>query len=187
MRKHDALRKKKDAQDDKILLHTSFEWLYTVILLLYGFVFLFTVVFRVSAFRVNNRYGTHTAGVLVSSIGYSPALGDQITISNGYSTFLGKVTAVSGEMISVGSDRDSFANCITYNNKNYFSSEELQTVLKDMKIPENHLLVTEINTENGYFRVGEIISTRQVIGRAECFVYPFSMLGKPINQLSEVH
>ena len=56
-----------------------------------------------------------------------------------------------------------------------------------MKIPEDHILVTGISSENGYFRVGEIISTKQVIGRAECFVYPFSMLGKPVSQLSEVH
>ena len=117
----------------------------------------------------------------------SPQSGDKLTISNGYSAFLGKVIAVSGDKISVGSERDSFANCITYNNKNYFSSEELQTVLKDMKIPEGHFLVTEIETANGYFRVGEIISQKQIIGKAECLVYPFNVLGKPINKLSEVY
>lgn len=187
MRKHNALQKKRDSQDDKIFLRTSFQWLYAVILLLYGFVFLFTIVFRISSFHINNQYGTRTASVLVSSMNHPPESGDQITVSDGYSVFLGKVTAVSGETISVGSERDSFANCITYNNKNYFSSEELQNVLKDMKIPEDHFLVTDINTEKGYFRIGEIISKKQIIGKAECFVYPFSMLGKPVSQLSEVH
>ena len=187
MRKHDTLQKKRDSHDDKVLLRTSFQWLYAVILLLYGFVFMFTVIFRVSSFYVNNQYGMKNAAVLVSSVGYSPEPGDRITVSDGYSAFLGQVAAFSGETVSVGSDKNSFANCITYQNKNYFSSEELQTVLKDMKIPEDHILVTGISSENGYFRVGEIISTKQVIGRAECFVYPFSMLGKPVSQLSEVH
>lgn len=187
MRKHDALQKKRDSHDDKVLLRVSFQWLYAVILLLYGFVFMFTIVFRVSSFYVNNQYGMKQAAVLVSSVGYSPEPGDQITVSDGYSAFLGKVSAVSGETVSVGSDKDSLANCITYQNKNYFSSEELQEVLRDMKIPEGYLLITEIDTQKGYFRVGEIISTKQIIGRAECFVYPFSMLGKPVNQLSEVH
>ena len=187
MRKHNSLQKKRDSRDERLLLRTSFQWLYAVILLLYGFVFMFTVIFRVSSFKLDTPYGIKNAGILVSSIGYSEQIGDKVTVSGHSSAFLGQITALSGEKISVGSDKDSFANCITYKNKNYFSSEELREVLQDMKIPQDCVLITDINSQNGYFRVGEIISKKQIIGKAECFVYPFNMLGKPVTQLPEVY
>ena len=63
MRKHDALQKKKDTADSKKILRTSFQWLYAVIWFLFGFVFLFTVIFKISAFRINKGYETKTACV----------------------------------------------------------------------------------------------------------------------------
>ena len=50
MRKHNALQKKRDDIDSKKILRTSFQWLYAVILLLFGFVILFTVVFKAPVF-----------------------------------------------------------------------------------------------------------------------------------------
>ena len=187
MRKHNALQKKRDDIDSKKILRTSFQWLYAVILLLFGFAILFTVVFKISSFRVNKGSETKNACVLVSSIGYSPAVGDKVTVSSGNSGFLGQISALSGTEISFGSDKNSFANCIVYENKSYFSPEELKEVLKNMKVPQNCVLVTDITSENGYFRIGEIVPESRISGRAECFVYPFNMLGKPIDKLSEVY
>ena len=116
MRKHNALQKKRDDIDSKKILRTSFQWLYAVILLLFGFVILFTVVFKVSFFRVNKGSETKNAFVLVSSIGSSPAVGDKVTVSSGNSGFLGQISALSGTEISFGSDKNSFANCIVYEN-----------------------------------------------------------------------
>ena len=187
MRKHDALQKKKDTADSKKILRTSFQWLYAVIWFLFGFVFLFTVIFKISAFRINKGYETKTAFVLVSSIGYSPSVGDKVTVSSGRSGFLAQISALSGTEISFGNDKNNFANCIVYENKSYFSGDELKQVLENMKVPENCVLVTDITSENGYFRIGEIVPESRISGKAECFFYPFHMLGKPIDKLSEVY
>lgn len=187
MRKHNALQKKRDDIDSKKILRTSSQWLYAVILLLFGFVIMFTVVFKVSSFRIHKGSQTKNACVLVSSIGYSPAVGDKVTVSLGNSGFLGQVAALSGTDISFGTDKNNFANCIVYENKSYFSSDELKEVLKNMKVPENCVLITDITSENGYFRMGEIVPESRISGRAECFVYPFNMLGKPIDKISEVY
>ena len=179
-------QKKNDSADSRKILRTSFQWLYAVILIFFGAVFLFTVVFRVSSFTIRTDSRDVRASVLVSYLGYSPAVGDYVTVVSRYSNFLGQVAACQGDDIAVGTDKNSLAGCITYKNKNFFSSDELMQYLKEMKVPKGYVLVVDMIPENGYFRVGELIRQDQVVGMAECFVYPFDMLGKPVSKITEV-
>ncbi len=182
-----AWQKKCDAADSRKILRTSFQWLYAVILTLFGAVFLFTAVFRVSSFTVRTDSREVKASVLVSYIGYSPTIGDHVTVVSRYSNFIGQVAACQGDVIAIGTDKNSLADCITYKNQNFFSSGDIKQYLKDLKIPKGYVLVVDMIPENGYFRIGELIREDQVVGRAECFVYPFDMLGKPISKITEVN
>ena len=186
-KKNRALQKKSDRADSLKLLRTSFQWLYAVIFIIFAAVLMFTEVFRVFSFGIRTENGTINSGVLVSSIGYSPSVGDDVTVVSKYSNFLGQVAACAGDSIKIGTDKNSFADCITYKNMNFFSSDDIRQYLKDLKDPKDYVLVVDIVPENGYFRVGEIVRTSQIVGKAECFVYPFDMLGKPVGKITEVH
>lgn len=176
-----SLCKKNDREDDRVLVKSSFRWLYVVIWILFAFVFLFTNVFRVVSFAIQTDSGIKTVGVIVSS--EQPRTGDSVVAVIAQKNAFREVIACSGDEISVGIGKSGLTDCIVYKNQRYFSADELGEVLKDLKVPKNCVLLKDSITENGNFRVGEIVEIKKIIGKADCIVYPFDMLGLSVDKI----
>ncbi len=177
---------KNDEKDKNILIRNAFLWVYTVIWILFLFVFLFTAVFRVMSFQIQRDDKMILAAVLVSSGNYQPETGDNIVASIGYSNCLGEIMACSGDSITLGTGKTGLVDCVVYHNRRYFSEEELKAVCKDMKVPEGCILLKSSVSENKNFRIGEIVESKEIIGEVYCMVYPFHMLGRTIEELENI-
>ena len=178
-------RRFKDNKDKAILLRNSFQWLYMVIWLLFLFVFMFGVIFRVVSFKVTRESGsTINISVIVSQLDRSLNVGDEVAAFSGKSNFVGEIAAFAGDEITLGTGKSSLVDCLVYKKQGFFSLDELGEVIKDKKVPENCVLVLrDVIPEYGYLRVGEIIEDDHIIGRAECIVYPFNMIGKSVSEM----
>ena len=181
-------RRFKDNKDKAILLRNSFQWLYMVIWLLFLFVFMFGVIFRVVSFKVTRESGsTMNISVIVSQLDRSLDVGDEVAAFSGKSNFVGEIAALAGDEITLGTGKSSLVDCLVYKKQGFFSLDELGEVIKDKKVPENCVLVLrDVIPEYGYLRVGEIIEDDHIIGRAECIVYPFNMIGKSVSEMIDI-
>ena len=156
-----------------------------VIWLLFLFVFMFGVIFRVVSFKVTRESGsTINISVIVSQLDRSLDIGDEVAAFSGKSNFVGEIAAFAGDEITLGTGKSSLVDCLVYKKQGFFSLDELGEVIKDKKVPENCVLVLrDVIPEYGYLRVGEIIEDDYIIGRAECIVYPFNMIGKSVSEM----
>ena len=179
-------REKNEERDRRTLLRNSFLWLYTVIWILFVFVFLFTSVFRVVSFPVQTDSGLCYASVIVLPQDDSLKTGDMVAAGRGASNWIGEVVACEGETISLGIGKAGTADCIIYQNKRYFSVEELSHIVKDGKIPKGCVLLKSGLADGETFRVRELVAVGEIAGAAVCVAYPFQLLGQSVQELKNL-
>lgn len=187
LKKSAAVSSQKDEKDSKALVKSAFQWVYAVIWILFAFVFFFTVIFKVVSFTVRNGDNRQNVGVIISSVQqYTLKSGDTVAVTINDINCAREIIACEGESISVGIGKSGLVDCIIYKDRSFFSTEELESELKDLEVPKGSVLLKGSISGNEYFRVGQIVSEEQIIGKIDCIVYPFSMLGKPIQEITKV-
>ena len=175
-----------EAQDSLDLTKSAFELFFVILMLFFVLVFIFTVCFRIVTFEKKNNGKLRTYS-FVSSHGVETfQKGQIVSVDSGVKVTAGEIVALEGETIRIGRDGENAVNCVTYQDKRYFSNEELEEALPGLTVPKGYVLLDGDITRSEELRVGEMVRQEYVIGEARFRIYPFSLFGKEPDAIRNV-
>lgn len=169
---------KNEASDGLDLTKSAFETFYVIVLLIFAVVFIFSVFFRVVTFDKKNGNKVQTFSYVCSKHADKLAKGDIVSIDNGFKVSAAEIIALPGDSIAIGRKTSEQLNCVSYNEKRYFSDEELAEDLSSLVVPEGYVMLDGDITNSEELRVGELVKQEYISGRARFLVYPFTYFGK---------
>ena len=109
--------------------------------------------------------------------------GDIVSLKTDQHITAGEILALEHEKIVIGNDKTQSVNCVQYQDKRYFTYEELSGVLKDAEVPEGYVLLNGDLNSSEELSVGELVSKDYITGKVSMVLYPFSTFGRSADYL----
>ncbi len=172
------------AADGNALTKSAFEVLLVFIILIFVIAVVFTVFFRVVTFtkKLDDKLQTYSV-VTASADNYQK--GDIVSVKTENNISAGEIIALHGQKIVIGTDREKSVNCVQFEDKRYFTYDELKEKIPDLTVPEGYVLLNGDFTSSEKLLVGEIIPLEYITGKAEYVIYPFSLFGRSADYMKQ--
>ena len=177
--------RRRSAEDSRDLTRSAYELCYVLILLAVFGTAIICLCFRLVTFekKIGNVMTTYCVASMRFA-GEDCGIGDMVTVDTGSSVSAGMLIAREGDAIEFGYG-DNDVNCVRYENKQYFSLEELKTAVPEAAVPDGYVMLDGDITDSQELCVGEIVRKDYIIGRVRFVIYPFSLFGREAAYISK--
>ncbi|GEM_PF-6910661 len=181
IRKTPRYRSERSA-DGVAISRSAFELLFGAIILMFVLALVFLLFFPIVTFQKKSEDKLQTYSVVtIRSDNYRQ--GDIVSVKTEQNITAGEILALEGEKIVIGTDRTKSVNCVQYQDKRYFTYEELAAVLKEPVVPKGYILLNGDLTSAEELSVGELVQSDYITGKATMVLYPFSLFGRSAGHL----
>jgi len=170
------------AADGLAITRSAFQLLLGVILLMFILSVIFIALLPIVTFqkKSGDRLQYYSV-VTVRSDDFHK--GDIVSLKTDQHITAGEILALEHEKIVIGNDKTQSVNCVQYQDKRYFTYEELSSVLKDAEVPEGYVLLNGDLNSSEELSVGELVSEDYITGKVSMVLYPFSTFGRSADYL----
>ena len=169
---------KNDKSDHADLTKSAFEWMKAVFVILILSEILCMTVIHINTASATINDNTQEYRVATISVMYTPTVNDFVVVRTTNETFIGCIIADEGEKINLGQGNKNRIDILIYDGRNFFSPEELEEEIGNMKIPESWCMVDTELTGQSKIRVARLVKKEQIAGKMSFVVYPFSLFGR---------
>lgn len=167
---------------------SCFEWMQAIISAIIIVVLVLTFVFRMVEVSGDSMENTLLSEdkVVVTNLFYTPEPGDIVVISHGEyynKPIIKRVIAVAGQTLSIDFDTGEVVVDGVTLNETYIKNPTTRRGNAEIPevIPEGKVFVLgdnrEVSQDSRYTSIG-LIPVENIIGKAQCIVFPFDRLGK---------
>lgn len=167
---------------------SCFEWMQAIISAIIIVVLVLTFVFRMVEVSGDSMENTllNEDKVVVTNLFYTPEPGDIVVISHGEyynKPIIKRVIAVAGQTLSIDFDTGEVVVDGVTLNETYIKNPTTKRGNAEIPevIPEGKVFVMgdnrDVSQDSRYTSIG-LIPVENIIGKAQCIVFPFDRLGK---------
>lgn len=189
MRLMSKMRKKsyrrRASEDSRDLTRSAYELCYVLIILTLLSTAVVCICFRLVTFekKIGGMMNTYCVASLRFA-GEDYGIGDMVSVDTGSSVSAGMLIAREGDEIQFGYG-DNDVNCVRYENKQYFSIDELKAVFPEAVVPDGCVMLDGDITDSQELCIGEIVRKDYLIGRVRFVIYPFSLFGREATYIGK--